>query len=183
MEQILAGLIIGVVVAVSGGFVSHLLIRSRERERWDSEDDRRREEREHEDRRQREAREHEWQLKHRDDRLELYRRFLAALSEIKPSPDTPNWEVWEVAQYAGRETELIGSGTVRETARTLFVAQINQADLRGRVMAGKLSEDDPGVKKEMDRRDQHLSEANRQFIDAARKDLGMDPLTVGEPRL
>ena len=36
--QILPGLIIGVVVAVASAFVSHLLIRNRERERWKRED-------------------------------------------------------------------------------------------------------------------------------------------------
>jgi hypothetical protein len=69
MENILPGLIIGVAVAISGAFVSHIFIRSREKERW-----------EREDHRQRDTREHEWLLRHRNERLDLYRRLLSDLS-------------------------------------------------------------------------------------------------------
>jgi transposase len=93
MEQILPGLIIGVAVAISGAFVSHLFIRSREKERWEREDRRQRETREHVDRSKRETREHEWLLRHRDDRLDLYRRLLSDLSQIDLTEGTLDFAV------------------------------------------------------------------------------------------
>ena len=74
-------------VAVPGAFAGHLFIRSRERERWKLEE-----------RRQRETQEHEWQLRHRDDRLKPYKRFLSNLSQIKPMADTPKLGIWEMAE-------------------------------------------------------------------------------------
>jgi hypothetical protein len=164
MEQILPGLIIGVAVAISGAFVSHLFIRNREKERW-----------EREDRRQRETREHEWLLRHRDDRLELYRRLLSDLSQIEAETDSPDGVTWEKATHTARETELLGSPAVRETARALLLAKVNHEHFRSRIMSGELTED-AEVKKELDRHNKDLDEANRRFINAAREELGIDTL-------
>jgi RNA polymerase-interacting CarD/CdnL/TRCF family regulator len=77
-----------------------------------------------------------------------------------------------------RETELLGSAAVRETARALLLAKINQTHLRAQIMSGELTED-AGVKKELNRRNKNLDVANRQFIDAAREELGLDTLFIG----
>jgi hypothetical protein len=159
--------------------VSHLLTVRRERERWDRED-----------RRQREAREHEWQLRHRDDRLELYRRFLAELREIKPNPGTPDYETWGKAENTWREIELLGSEQVREAARALFLAEVNLADFQGRMMQHgesvvelpyRLQENDPPMKQELDRRQEESFNAYPRFLQAARKDLGMELVLPKHP--
>ena len=45
-------------------------------------------------------------------------------------------------------------------------------------MSGELTED-AGVKKELNRRNKNLDVANRQLIDAAREELGLDTLFIG----
>src|SRR5215212_10714937 len=107
--QIISGIVIGVIVASATTFLGHLLTRRREREHWDRED-----------RRHRETRDHEWQLQHRTDRLELYRRFLVDLSEIKPLAVGPDHETREKAELTMTEIQLLGSETMRETAYSLL---------------------------------------------------------------
>jgi hypothetical protein len=66
--QIVSGIAIGAAVAVVGAFVSHLLIRSREREHWEREDAVQRQQWERED-----------QLRYLQERLEAYRRLYYAV--------------------------------------------------------------------------------------------------------
>ena len=68
--QILSGLVIGVVVAVASAFVSHLLIRSRDWERWEREDEVQRERWEREDR-----------IRFQAERMGVYRDYLVGVQK------------------------------------------------------------------------------------------------------
>lgn len=170
MDPLLSGALIALVSAAAG-FLGNYLLEAR---RW-----------EREDRRQHEAREHEWQLRHRDDRLELYRRFLANLPRMDMTSEE-GWEAWGVAENSWGEIGLLGSDEVRSAALRLFAVSSNRADLERTIRSQEEAGDYEALahnRQELERTWSDWVEQHEEFIAAVRRELAIDPretFTTGE---
>lgn len=172
--QIVSGAVIGVVVAVASAWVSHLLTLKRERERW-----------EREDQRQREAWDQETQLKHRDDRVALYKT-LADVSRVIQPTLTKEERAAAAAQVAqgSAEIRLLASEEVYNAAHDLYDAV---TAFRISTYLLEVSEDS----EEFEVADQHSGEIRkareklatpyRAFVTAARKELDVDVMPSKTP--
>ena len=163
ITQIAAGIIIGVAVAIASTVISHLLMRSRERERW----------------------ERETQAQHRADRLELYRQFLVDVRKVGTQSDgaMEAWRraeqraAWRRAEHAWSEIELLGSEEVRQAADGLFNVSTLHADAEGTVRSNEDEGDDEAWRhnrRELERLSESRVERDNAFVAAVRKELGVD---------
>ena len=174
--QILSGLIVGVVVAITGTIVSHLLIMQREARRWDRED-----------KRQRDAWERETQLKHRDDRVALYRNFLADVSIATDEWTAAGPEGLEALLRLRRgyaEIELLGSKEVERAASELFVSAFTLSDLEDKAQEAEEEDSDAAVRHRADVAAKKPAHHKRvqAFVLAVRAELGVD-VALPTPRM
>lgn len=152
--QILPGLVIGVVVAVASAFVSHLLTRSRERERWEREDEAQRERWEREDR-----------IRFQAERMGVYRDYLGGVQRALES----GGEGFDADRMAPllQEIKLIASKEVAEAADALFTDGSYAQHVGRRFHENRES----GAKVEAAML--RFEESYRWFTNAARAELGI----------
>jgi len=158
MEQVLAGLIIGVVVAVAGAFVSHRLIRSRERERWDREDEAQRKRWEREDR-----------IRFQAERMGVYRDYLVGVQRALETGGE-DFDAESMAPLV-QEIKLIASNEVAEAAEDLFM-RASYAQNMGRRFRERYHQT-PNAEAKIEEAALSLEESHRWFSNAARAELGI----------
>jgi hypothetical protein len=172
--QLVSGVVIGVVVAVASAFVSHLLILRRERERW-----------EREDQRQREAWDRDTQLKHRDDRVALYRNFLADVRIATSSLTASQKEGLEALQrimHGHAEIELLSSKRVDSVAWALVDIAFRISDLETKMQDAIEEGDHEAAKRHRAAVTTNAPVYRKRrevFVRAAREELGVDVTRPG----
>ncbi len=152
--QILSGLLIGVVVAVASAFVSHLLIRSRDLERWEREGEAQRERWEREDR-----------IRFQAERMGVYRDYLVGVQRALET----GGEEFDADRLAPmlQEIKLIASNEVAEAADALFTGGSYAHH------AGRRFHENRGSGAKAEEAMLRFEESYRWFTNAARAELGI----------
>ena len=173
---ILPGLVIGVLVALASAFASHRFTRSRERERWNREDEVQRERWDHEDKVQKERwhREDElmretWDREDRlrlfEERVKLYRDFLTEAQRLRKRTKVDVGRLAELEE----EINLISSNEVYVAATAVQPALMNWQEF---------DKTSPNVDShELGRRYKELIDSMYHFRNIAREYLGSIPET------
>lgn len=154
LAQLATALVTGIAVAVAGAYFTHRLIRAREEERWEREDEAQRLRWVREDR-----------IRFQAERLSVYQDFMAGLQRAL---DTGGHEFdGERLGPLLRKIELVASGEVAEAASDAFThgSQTWHADQRFR------DRRDSGVK--LEEAMLRFEDSYSRFKTAARAELGI----------